>query len=50
VDIRTTGGPATAQEKAAVDGVLGEPRSLWEGGERGPGDDHLAFGLSLIHI
>jgi NADH-quinone oxidoreductase subunit F len=44
VDIRTTGGPATAEEKAAVDGVLGEPLSLWEGGERRPADDHVAFG------
>jgi NADH-quinone oxidoreductase subunit F len=44
VDIRTTGGPATAQEKAAVDGVLGDPASLWEGGERRPADDHIAFG------
>jgi NADH-quinone oxidoreductase subunit F len=46
VDIRTTGGPATAEEKAAVDGVLGEPTSLWEGGERRPADDHIAFGGS----
>ncbi len=44
MDIRTTGGPATAQEKAAVDGVLGEPASLWEGGERRPADDHIGFG------
>ncbi|HXD82620.1 MAG TPA: NAD(P)H-dependent oxidoreductase subunit E [Candidatus Acidoferrum sp.] len=44
MDIRTTGGPATAEEKAAVDGVLGEPLSLWEGGERRPADDHVAFG------
>jgi NADH-quinone oxidoreductase subunit F len=46
VDIRTTGGPATAEEEAAVDGVLGEPASLWEGGERRPADDHIAFGGS----
>jgi NADH-quinone oxidoreductase subunit F len=44
VDIRTTGGPATAEEMAAVDGVLGEPASIWEGGERRPADDHIAFG------
>jgi NADH-quinone oxidoreductase subunit F len=44
VDIRTTGGPATAEEMAAVDGVLGEPTSLWEGGARHPADDHIAFG------
>jgi NADH-quinone oxidoreductase subunit F len=46
VDIRTTGGPATADEMAAVDGILGEPTSLWEGGERHPADDHIAYGGS----
>jgi NADH-quinone oxidoreductase subunit F len=44
VDIRTTGGPATAEEIAAVDSVLGDPASLWEGGTRHPADDHIAFG------
>jgi NADH-quinone oxidoreductase subunit F len=44
VDIRTTGGPASAEEMAAVDSVLGEPSSLWEGGARQPADDHVAFG------
>jgi len=44
VDIRTTGGPPTAEETAAVDSVLGDPTSLWEGGERRPADDHIAFG------
>ena len=44
MDIRTTGGPATAEEMAAVDGVLGKPASLWEGGERRTADDHIAFG------
>ena len=29
---------------AAVDGILGGPTSLWEGGERRPADDHVAFG------
>ena len=29
---------------AAVDEVLGEPASLWEGGERRPADDHVAYG------
>jgi NADH-quinone oxidoreductase subunit F len=29
---------------AAVDGVLGDPASLWEGGSRQPEDDHIAFG------
>ena len=44
MDIRTTGGPATADEMAAVDGVLGDPTSLWVGGTRHPEDDHVAFG------
>jgi NADH-quinone oxidoreductase subunit F len=35
VDIRTTGGPATAEETAAVDALLGAPQ---------PVDGHLAFG------
>jgi len=29
---------------AAVDGLLGAPESLWEGGERRPADDHVAYG------
>jgi NADH-quinone oxidoreductase subunit F len=29
---------------AAVDSVLGDPTSLWEGGERRAADDHIAFG------
>jgi NADH-quinone oxidoreductase subunit F len=44
VDIRTTGGLPTTEEIAAVDGVLGDPASLWEGGARRPVDDHIAFG------
>ena len=44
MDIRTTGGPATSEEMAAVDSVLGDPTSLWEGGERRAADDHIAFG------
>jgi NADH-quinone oxidoreductase subunit F len=46
MDIRTTGGPSTAEEMAAVDGILGKPTSLWEGGERRSADDHIAFGGS----
>ena len=46
MDIRTTGGPPTAEETAGVDSVLGDPTSLWEGGERRPQDDHIAFGGS----
>src|SRR6266851_4356047 len=44
VDIRTSGGPPTEAEIVAVDGVLGPPASLWEGGQRTPADDHLARG------
>jgi NADH-quinone oxidoreductase subunit F len=44
VDIRTTGGLPTTEEIAAVDEVLGNPESLWEGGARRPADDHIAFG------
>jgi len=44
VQIRTTGGPPTAEEIEAVDAVLGEPVSLWDGGERTPLDDHFARG------
>ncbi len=44
MQIRTTGGPATAEEMAAVDSVLGPPQSLWEGGRREAQDDHLARG------
>ncbi|HEX9100032.1 MAG TPA: NAD(P)H-dependent oxidoreductase subunit E [Candidatus Dormibacteraeota bacterium] len=44
MDIRTTGGPPTAAEIAAVDRVLGPPESLWEGGTRTPADDHFARG------
>jgi NADH-quinone oxidoreductase subunit F len=44
LDIRTTGGPPTAAEIAAVDGVLGPPESLWEGGTRTSADDHFARG------
>src|SRR5437773_7547565 len=32
------------EEVDAVDGLLGEPDSLWEGGERHPADDHVAYG------
>jgi len=48
VDIRTSGGPPTAAEVAAVDHVLGPPESLWEGGERTAADDHFARGGSAL--
>src|SRR4029077_7133443 len=44
VDIRTTGGPPTAEEITAVDGFLGPAESLWEGGSRVAQDEHLAYG------
>ena len=44
MQIRTTGGPASAEEVEAVDSVLGAPTSLWEGGARTATDDHLARG------
>ena len=44
MDIRTTGGLATAEETAAVDELLGPAESLWEGGTRQPADDHFARG------
>ena len=48
MDIRTTGGAATAEESAAVDSVLGPPDSLWSGGERTAADDHVAYGGSAV--
>ena len=44
MDIQTSGGAATLEEKAAVDAVLGEPESIWEGGERRSADDHVGYG------
>src|SRR5438046_7974706 len=32
------------EEVDAVDGLLGQPESLWEGGERHPADDHVVHG------
>ena len=34
----------TSAERAAVDALLGPPESSWEGGERQPMDQHVAFG------
>ncbi len=45
MDLRLTAkAPATAEERAAVDAVLGPPASGWEGGERTALDAHAAFG------
>ena len=39
MDIHLTGDQATTEERAAVDRVLGEPASFWEGAERQAADD-----------
>ena len=45
MDLRLTAkAPATAEERAAVDAVLGPPASGWEGGMRTALDAHAAFG------
>ena len=44
MDLRVTRVPATADERSAVDAVLGEPESGWAGGERAAVDGHVAFG------
>jgi NADH-quinone oxidoreductase subunit F len=43
MDIRPVDTPATDDERAAVDAVLGPPESAWDGGPRGnPRDAHVA--------
>lgn len=45
IDHRTTADAPTSAERVAVDAVLGEPESVWEGAtERTPDDDHVAHG------
>jgi NADH-quinone oxidoreductase subunit F len=44
VDIRIGGGPATEEEIAAVDSVLGLPTSGWESGQRTVADTRVAYG------
>jgi NADH-quinone oxidoreductase subunit F len=45
MDLRLTAkAPATVDERAAVDEVVGPPSSQWEGGPRRPEDAHVAFG------
>jgi NADH-quinone oxidoreductase subunit F len=44
MDIKLMAAPATAEERAAVDALLGPPQSRWEGGERtDPREGHLAY-------
>ena len=43
MDIRRVDADATAEERAAVDALLGAPRSSWDGGPRGnPRDAHVS--------
>ncbi len=45
MDLRLgVGGPATGDERAAADAVLGPPESGWQGGERTLLDGHVALG------
>jgi NADH-quinone oxidoreductase subunit F len=44
VDLRLMAAEPTAEERAAVDEVLGPPASGWAGGEREPLDGHVARG------
>jgi NADH-quinone oxidoreductase subunit F len=44
IDLKLMSAVASAQERAAVDSVLGDPDSGWTGGERRPVDGHVAFG------
>src|SRR3954468_16881912 len=43
MDIKPIDTPPTRSERAAVDALLGPPRSAWDGGARGnPRDAHVA--------
>jgi NADH-quinone oxidoreductase subunit F len=44
MDIKVGGAAATAEERAAVDALLGPPESGWEAGERQSEEAHVAFG------
>src|SRR5262249_53548362 len=45
MDLRLRHAAPTDEERAAVDGLLGAPKSAWDGGERGdPRDAHTASG------
>ena len=44
MDLKLTGPAATAEEREAVDGLLGPPGSGWEGGDPSPLDQRVAFG------
>ncbi|HUS64699.1 MAG TPA: NAD(P)H-dependent oxidoreductase subunit E, partial [Kofleriaceae bacterium] len=42
MDLKLGGAVATAEERAAIAAVLGEPATGWDGGERGAPDLHVA--------
>lgn len=43
MDLHLTEHQATTSEKAAIDGVLGPPKSCWESGQRSEVESHAAF-------
>src|SRR4051812_43656764 len=45
MDLHVRHAPPTTDERAAIDALLGPPKSAWEGGERGSArDSHTAYG------
>ncbi|MEA3184104.1 MAG: NADH-quinone oxidoreductase subunit [Ilumatobacteraceae bacterium] len=44
MDLKLGADQATAEERQAVDSLLGEPQSSWRGADRLPGDRHVAHG------
>jgi NADH-quinone oxidoreductase subunit F len=48
MDIRVAGPHATPDERAAVDQLLGPPRSGWEGGTQSPRDQRVSFGGQAV--
>lgn len=45
MDIKLMAAPATAEERSAVDALLGAPQSQWEGGARiDPREGHIGYG------
>jgi NADH-quinone oxidoreductase subunit F len=49
MDIKLMAAPATAEERAAVDALLGPPQSQWEGGERiDPREGHVGYAGAAV--
>jgi NADH-quinone oxidoreductase subunit F len=49
VDIKLMAAPASADERNAVDALLGGPQSQWEGGDRvDPREGHVGFGGAAV--